>query len=94
MPSEEQYQAMLLKGGIQIEEDTSKSGEISGKITKIAQGVVSGNSHYFIMVEGSEDIFDISVVDFIEIIRYEVGHEIALKYKIGEKMNTVTKIGE
>ena len=51
---------------------------------------MEGNSHYFIMVEGSENIFDISVVQFIDIIKYEVGQEISLEYKIGEKTNVVT----
>jgi hypothetical protein len=89
---EEQYQSLLLKGGIQVEEDTRETGTITGKITKIAQGVVDGNSHYYIMVEGSDAIFDIPVVRFIDIIRYEIGQEISLEYKIGDKTNSVTKI--
>lgn len=87
---ESEYQTLLQKEGIQVVEDNRKTGTITGAITKIAQGVVGGNSHYFIMVEGSEEIFDISVVDFIEIIKYEVGQEITLEYKIGEKTNAVT----
>ena len=89
---EEQYQSLLLKGGIQVEEDTRETGTITGKITKIAQGVVDGNSHYYIMVEGSDAIFDIPVVRFIDIIRYEIGQEITLEYKIGEKTNVVTAV--
>ena len=73
-------------------EDTRESGEITGKITKIAQGVVDGNSHYYLMLEGSEDIYEVSVVNFIEIIKYEVGQEISLEYKIGESTNVVTAI--
>lgn len=89
---EEEYQELLLKEGIQVIEDTRKSGSITGKITKIAQGVVDGNSHYYMMIEGSDEIFDISVVEFIDIIKYEVGQEISLEYKIGEKTNVVTEI--
>lgn len=89
---EAEYQELLLKEGLQVLEDNRESGTISGKITRIAQGVVNGNSHYFIMVEGSEEIFDISVVEFIEIIKYEVGQEISLEYKIGEKANVVTAV--
>ena len=91
---EKEYQKLLEKEGIQDKEDISNRQTIEGKITKIAQGVVNGNSHYFIMVEGSEEIFDVSVVDFIDIIKYEVGDDISLEYKSGIKMNTVTKIGE
>lgn len=89
---EAEYQKLLLKEGIQQVVDDRESGSITGKITKIAQGVVNGNSHYYIMVEGSEEIFDISVVEFIDIIKYEIGQEISLEYKIGEKTNVVTKI--
>ncbi len=89
---EAKYQELLLKEGLQVVEDNRKTGSITGKITKIAQGVVDGDSHYFIMVDGSEDIFDIPVVQFIDIIRYEIGQEITIEYKIGEKTNAVTKI--
>ena len=89
---EDEYQKLLQKEGIQVVEDNRKSGTITGVITKIAQGVVGGNSHYFIMVEGSEAIFDISVVEFIDIIKYEIGQEITLEYKIGERTNVVTSI--
>jgi len=89
---EAEYQELLLKEGIQVVEDNRKSGSITGVITKIAQGVVDGDSHYFIMVEGSEDIFDISVIEFIDIIKYEIGQEITLEYKIGEKINVVTDL--
>ena len=89
---EAEYQKLLLKEGIQQVVDDRESGSITGEITKIAQGVVNGNSHYYIMVEGSEEIFDISVVEFIDIIKYEIGQEISLEYKIGEKTNVVTKI--
>lgn len=89
---ETHYQELLLKEGLQVVEDNRKTGSITGVITKIAQGVVDGDSHYFIMVEGSEDIFDIPVVQFIDIIRYDIGQEITIEYKVGEQTNAVTKI--
>lgn len=90
---ESEYNKLLLSNGVKTEEqDTREILTISGKITKIAQGVVEGNSHYYIMVEGSEGIFDVSVVDYIDIIRYEVGEEITMEYKEGEKTNTVLSL--
>lgn len=90
---EEEYLNMLLKEGIQKEaEDTREILTFTGNITKIAQGVVEGNSHYYIMLEGSEEIFDISVVDMIQIIKYEIGQEITVEYKAGEEVNTVLSI--
>ena len=65
---------------------------ITGKITKIAQAVIDGTSHYYIMIEGSEAIFDASVVDYIDVIRCEEGQEITMEYKEGEKTNTVMSL--
>lgn len=89
---EGEYQELLLKEGIQVQEDKRKTGSITGIITKIAQGVIGGNSHYFVMLEGSEEIFDVSVVEFVDIIKHEIGQEISFEYKIGETLNTVTKM--
>lgn len=89
---EEEYQELLLKEGIQVVEDNREVDKITGVITKIAQGVVDGNSHYYIMIEGSDDIFDISVVQHIDIIRYEIGQEITMEYKVDEKSNIVLSI--
>ncbi len=90
---EEEYRNMLLKEGIQkVEEDTREILAVTGKITKIAQGVINGNSHYYIMIDGSEEIFDVSVVDMIQIIKYEVGQEITVEYKEGKETNTVLSV--
>lgn len=35
------------------------------------------------MLEGSDDIFDVSVVDFIDIIKYNVGDTVTVEYKEG-----------
>lgn len=90
---ETQYNELLFTNGVKVEaEDTREVLSVTGKITKIAQGVIDGNSHYFVMVEGSEGIFDVSVVDYIDIIRYNVGDEITMEYKEGVKTNTVLSL--
>lgn len=90
---EEAYTDLMYENGIsEVEEDTRDILTIKAPITKIAQSVVNGNSHYYIMVEGSEDIFDIPVADFIDIIRYDVGDEVNIEYRKGEKTNTVLSL--
>ena len=90
---EESYLSLLLSNGVKQEaEDTREVKTITGKITKIAQGVIDGNSHYYLMIEGSEEIFDVSVVDYIDIIKYEVGQEITLEYKEDTRANMVMSI--
>ena len=90
---EEAYTDLMYENGIsEAEEDTRDILTVKAPVTKIAQGVVDGNSHYYIMVEGSKDIFDIPVTDFIDIIRYDVGDEVTIEYRKGEKTNTVLSL--
>lgn len=90
---ESAYTDLMYENGIKlVEADTRQVETITSTITKIAQGVVDGNSHFYIMVDGSKDIFDVSVVNFIDIIRYDVGDEITIEYKEGEESNTVLSI--
>ena len=84
------YTNLMYENGIkEVEKDTREIETITAKITKIAQGVIDGNSHYYVMLEGSDEIFDVSVVDFIDIIKYEVGQEVTVEYKEGDTTNTV-----
>lgn len=90
---EENYLELLLSSGVkEAEKDEREILSVTGKITKVAQAVIDGTSHYYLMVEGSEDIFDISVVDFIDVVRCEAGQEITMEYKEGEKSNTVMSL--
>lgn len=88
---EKAYIELMKNNGIdEVESDNIKT--IEGAISKISQAVISGNSHYYIMVEGSDEIFDISVTDFVDIIRYNVGDTISLEYAVGDSVNQVTAI--
>ena len=90
---EASYTDLMYENGIKVaEKDTREVEEMTAKITKIAQGVIDGNSHYYIMLEGSDEIFDVSVVDFIDIIKYEVGEEVTIEYKKGDESNTVLSL--
>ena len=90
---EENYLELLLSSGVkEAEKDTREIKTVTGRITKIAQAVIDGTSHYYLMVEGSDDIFDASVVDFIDVVRCETGQEITMEYKEDEKANTVMSL--
>ena len=90
---EEVYTELMYQNGIKVDEPDKREVEsMTAKISKIAQGVIEGNSHYYIMLEGSEDIFDVSVVDFIDIIKYDVGDKVTVEYKKDEKANTVLSL--
>lgn len=90
---EESYTKLMYENGIKkAAKDTRDVETMTAKITKIAQGVIGGNSHYYIMLEGSNDIFDVSVVDFIDIIKYDVGQQVTVEYKKGDKSNIVLSL--
>jgi len=88
---EKAYTALLADNGIttpKVLEDKTASGTI----TKIAQMVVGGNSHYYVMIDSSQDIYDVSVVDYIDIIKYNVGDKISFKFNEGTNVKTVIGI--
>ena len=88
---EKAYVALLADNGItkpKVLEDKT----VTGIITKIAQMVVGGNSHYYIMVDSSQDIYDVSVADYIDIIKYNVGDKISFKFNEGTNVKTVIGI--
>ena len=90
---EENYLSLLLSNGVkESERDTREVKEITGQIEKIAQAVIDATSHYYIMISGSDDIFDVSVVDYIDVVRCEVGQVISIEYNEGEKTNTVLSL--
>ena len=53
---------------------------------------MDGDSHFYVMVEGSDEIFDVSVVNFIDIIKYDVGQQVTMEYQEGEKTNVVLSL--
>ncbi len=90
---EENYLELLLSNGVkEVAEDTREVKKITGRITKIAQAVIDGTSHYYLMVEGSEDIFDVSVVEFLDVVRCEVGQKITMEYKVDERADLVMSL--
>ena len=88
---EKDYISQLKDNNISVT-DTSALPSVTGIIAKIAEGVVDGNSHYYIMLAGNDAIFDVSVVDYIDILRYNTGDKISLTYSEGDKTNTVLDI--
>ncbi len=87
---QDEYRKLLSSSGIVSESADSESA--SGTISKIAQAVIDGNSHYYVMLEGRDEIFDVSVADFIQIVSYSEGDSIAFEYVTGNPTCIVTEI--
>ena len=90
---EKSYRSLLKAGGLQSQ-DQSDQGEkeITGKIRKIAQGVIEGNTHYYIVLEGSDNIYDVNLNLHMEAILLEPGQEVTLSYTEGSDRCNVLSI--
>lgn len=54
--------------------------EYSGAITDIRSAVIEGNSHYYFKLEGSDKVFKVNVAENNEIVIYNVGDVLTVKY--------------
>lgn len=90
---EKNYNRLLNTNGI-VSQSAEEEKSITGKITAIAPVVIDGNTHYYVCLENSDDIYDVTMTDeyLIGIIRYQVGDIISIKYHEGYGLQTVTKI--
>ena len=92
---ERNYSELLTTNGI---EDT-RTGELkkfSGVIEVIAPVVIDGNTHYYICLEGKEEIFDADLAneELLSVLRYREGDRISLSYyEEGAGIYQVTAVG-
>jgi hypothetical protein len=88
---EKTYLSLMNSNGIN-EKDTTKLTKITGPIKKISDSVVDGNTHYYILLNNSDGIFDVSVNELIKIVKYDIGDTITFSYTAGADVNTVIQI--
>ncbi len=90
MDCEKAYIKLMKENG-KTNVNSSTLKKQSGKIKKIVQAVVEGNSHFYVILEGSEEIFDITLAEMPQVVAYEIGQEVIFEYIEGENYNTVIK---
>ena len=90
---ERNYTGLLSTNGI-VSESASAGKSVSGKIESISPVVLEGNTHYYLCLEGREDIYaiDLSNAALLQIIRYQEGDSITLEYREGYGLNEVIDI--
>lgn len=88
---EKSYINLLKTNGISTG-SVSVGENITGKIETIASIVIEGNSHYYIVLEGNDKIFDIAISEFPQIVHYKEGAQITFEYIEGESLQVVTAI--
>ncbi len=91
------YEALLVANGVELEDtevDTSTLKSVTGTIVRIAQGVLDGNSHFYVTIEGSDEIFDFALPSLVDIVGYDVGDSITFTYIEGDTTATVQSFGD
>lgn len=81
-----------LKDSHLVSEDSEVAGTASGVISKIAQVVLEGNTHYYLMLEGYDDIFDVNLAENIGIVKYNEGDSIAFSFIQESEKCVVTEL--
>ncbi len=87
------YTDLLSTNGI-VSENAELYKEVTGRIAVISPIVLEGNTHYYICLENSEDIFDLDMSDeeLIGIVRYQAGDVVTLKYAEGYGLHPVRAV--
>ncbi len=88
---EKKYRKMIKGSSAAAEESEAKKA--TGVISRMAQGVIDGNTHYYLVLENYNDlIFDVPLIDFLGIVKYDVGDRITISYSENEPACTVLAV--
>ena len=91
---EEAYVQLLASNGISSGTDTGTAGEkYPAGSTRIAQSVIDGNSHFYLVLEGSDLIFDVPVQEYLKVVALTEGDQVTIEYLEGDPVCTVTGTG-
>lgn len=90
---EKAYNQLLNTNGIAAVE-TGTSETITGKISASASVVIEGNTHFYLSIEGRDEIFDVDITnpDVLNIVKYNPGDMVTITYLAGDSLLTVTKV--
>ncbi len=88
------YIQLLSSTGVELAGTTDEAEllETSGAISRITEGVVDGYSHFYVILEGNDAIYDFALPDLIDIVLYREGDEISFSYRGGESPFVVEEI--
>lgn len=83
---EKAYVKLLVTNGITKSAESGVFESISGTITSIAPVVIDGNTHYYICLKESDEIFDVNVADttLVDIVKYKEQDKISFEYEMAE----------
>lgn len=89
---EQNYIKLMNNSGVDEGENKAEILEIQGVIERMSEVIKEGNSHYFIKLDNNDRLFDVDVINNIDILNYSVGSGISLSYSEGIDYNIVSDI--
>ena len=88
------YVALLATNGVDVSSGTVEGvKEAKGTIAHMAQAVISGNSHFYVKLKGSDAVYDFALPTLVDIVGYEEGDTVSFTYVEGDGTNTVQAFG-
>ena len=93
---QEAYEALLATNGVQLEGSAVDSVGVktaTGTIVRITDAVMDGNTHFYVELDGSGEIYDFALPNMLGIVAYQVGDEITFTYVEGDPVSTAQSIG-
>lgn len=91
---EKAYSELLATNGISAE-SAGISETVTGKIEAMASVVIEGNTHFYLYLEGKEQIYDVDLSeneDLAKIIKYQPGDTVSMDVIPGAGLVRVTQI--
>lgn len=80
--TEKSYKKLLRANGVSTDDDSGKAtktgGTATGTISLISPVVLDGNSHYYVMLNGDGTLYDCSVANVVDIVRFKEGDSVTL----------------
>ena len=81
--TEKSYKKLLRANGVSVDDGSSSKKSDStatGTISLISPVVLDGNSHYYVMLNGDDTLYDCPIATVTDIVRYKEGDTVTLNF--------------
>ena len=93
---QEAAEALLATNGVQLEGSAVDSVGVktaTDTIVRITDAVMDGNTHFYVQLDGSGEVYDFALPNMLDIVTYQVGDAITFTYVEGDPVSTAQSIG-
>lgn len=84
--TEKSYKKLLRANGVSVDDGNGakiSDGSATGTISLISPVVIDGNSHYYVMLNGDDTLYDCPVASVVDIVRHKEGDSVTLNFASG-----------